>query len=229
MAGSACRTAAVGPVVDAQALTEAVELLGGPLSGDLAALYHLRVPATGALRLAVSAAGGAGRMTVSEPFGAAVSITSWATDEPSSFYDLREGCRLGATDVSAVFGVAAMPMPEAVRLLGGRLPAVGADRILTRGDDGLVEISGSGWRVRVAVAPSPWRVTSVEEVTRGGEPGWRIRLDDHSGSVPGTIRIDGPDRGWAELELIRLQWDTGLDLAPLPDLPACGVGPDRLP
>ena len=225
VAGAGCRTTADWPVVDAASLAEAREILDRPLSGDLAALYHLRVPSTGALRLAVINRGGDGRMTISEPFGGAVSVTSWTAGQPSRHFDLRRGCWQAAGDAIAGLGVTAMPLPQAVRLLGGRLPAVRSDRIVESADRRL-DVIGSDWRALVTVAPDPWRVTSVDEVTPGGEPGWRVRLNDHTGSVPGTIRIESPDRAWAELELLRLEWDGGNGLPEEPDLPPCGAVPD---
>jgi hypothetical protein len=215
-----CRTTAAPAPAGAASVAEAIELLARPLPGDLAALYQLRVPSSGGLRLSVLQAGGGGRMTVSEPFGAAVSITSWSSAGPSRFFDLRRGCRLDAADVSAALGVAAMPMPQAVRLLGGRLPAAAGDRLLARADSA-VEVDGTDWRVLVTVAPAPWRVTDVEELSDDGRSGWQIRLSDHTASVPGKLRIDGSDRSWAELELIRLEWADGRDLPAEPELPAC--------
>lgn len=218
--GAGCRTTAAPDPVGAAPVAEAIDLLARPLPGDLAALYHLRVPSSGGLRLSVLEAGGDGRMTVSEPFGAAVSITSWSSAGPSRFFDLRRGCRLDAVDVSATLGVAAMPMPQAIRLLGGRLPAVGDDRVLARSGTA-VEVTGTDWRVLVTVAPAPWRVTEVEELAADGRRGWRIRLSDHTASVPGKLRIEGSERGWAELELIRLEWDGDRDLPSEPELPPC--------
>ena len=228
LVGAGCRTGVELARPEPAALAEAVEVLGGPLSGDLAALYHLRVPSSGALRLAVVQAGGGGRMTVSEPFGSAVSVTAWSADGAARFFDLRHGCRVDRAGVAAALGVGAMPMPQAVRLLGGRMPVDDGDRVLVR-DDGRLEVVGVGWRALVTVAASPWRVTAVDELTPDGHQGWRIRLDRHTGSVPGTVRIDGAERGWAELELLRLEWDTGRELAPEPELPACGDGQDNGP
>lgn len=223
--GVGCRTGADVARPEAAALSDAVEVLGKPLSGELAALYHLRVPSSGALRLAVVQAGGGGRMTVTEPFGSALSVTAWSAIGPTRFFDLRHGCRVDGAGVAAALGVGAMPMPQAVRLLGGRMPADDGDRVVVR-DDGRLEVIGAGWRALVNVAPSPWRVTEVDELTPDRREGWRVRLDHHTGSVPGTVRIDGADRGWAELELLRLEWDVGRALAPEPELPACSDMPD---
>ena len=222
MAGAGCRSAAGLPALDAAALADAREALSGPLSGDLAALYHLRVPSSGALRLAVLAVGGDGRMTISEPFGGAVSVTAWAAGQPTRVYDLRDGCWRGAEDAVAGLGVSAMPLPQAVRLLGGRLPAIAGDRVVER-TDGRLEITGDAWGALVTVAPEPWRVTAVDELTPTGEAGWRVLLRGHSGSVPGTVRIEGAQRGWAELELVRLEWDGGNGLPDEPRLPPCGA------
>jgi hypothetical protein len=90
------------------------------------------------------------------------------------------------------------------------------------------EVVGDGWRALVTVAPEPWRVTAVDELAPAGTAGWRVRLRDHTRSVPGAVRIEGPDRGWAELELVRLEWDGG-SLPAEPDLPRRGAGADDSP
>lgn len=225
--GGACRTTSDLPAIDAVALADARAALSGPLPGDLSALYHLRVPSSGALRLAVLERGGAGRLTVSEPFGGAVSVTAWAPGRPSRVFDLRDGCWHDAGKAAAGLGVTAMPLPQAVRLLGGRLPATAGDRVVERPGVGF-EVVGDGWRALVTIAPDPWRVTEVDELAPLGASGWRIRLRDHTVSVPGAVRIEGPDRGWAELELVRLEWG-GSGLPDEPDLPPCGAGPDEPP
>jgi hypothetical protein len=223
--GGACRTTADRPAIDAAALADARAALSRPLPGDLSALYDLRVPSSGALRLAVLERGGDGRLTVSEPFGGAVSVTSWAAGRPSRVFDLRDGCWRDAGKAAAGLGVRAMPLPQAVRLLGGRLPAAAADRVVDRPGVGF-EVVGDGWSALVTVAPEPWRVTAVDELVPAGASGWRIRLRDHTVSVPGAVRIEGPDRGWAELELVRLEWGGG-GLPDEPDLPPCGARPDE--
>lgn len=221
----ACRTTADRPEIDAGSLADARAALSGPLPGDLSALYHLRVPSSGALRLAVLERGGEGRLTVSEPFGGAVSVTSWAAGRPSRVFDLRDGCWHDAGEAAAGLGVTAMPLPQAVRLLGGRLPATAGDRVVERPGVGF-EVVGGGWRALVTLAPEePWRVIAVDELAPAGVAGWRIRLRDHTRSVPGAVRIEAPDRGWAELELVRLEWGGG-GLPVEPDLPPCGAGPD---
>jgi hypothetical protein len=223
VAAGACRSAVAPPAIDDVALGEAREALSGPLPGDLSALYHLRVPSSGALRLAVLERGGEGRLTVSEPFGGAVSVTSWAPGRTARVFDLREGCWQDAGQAAAGLGAAAMPLPQAVRLLGGRLPAVAGDRVDERPGVGF-EVAGEGWRALVEVAPGPWRVTEVSELAPAGTSGWRIRLGDHTRSVPGRVRIDGAGRGWAELELVHLEWG-GSVLPGEPDLPPCGSPP----
>jgi hypothetical protein len=205
-------------------LEAAIERLSRPLSGDPAALYRMRVPSSGGLRVAVLTSGEAGRLTVSEPFGSAVSLTAWTGSQPPTFFDLREGCRLETSDLERVLGVAAMPLPEAVRLLVGRLPA-GPDDWITPREDGRILIEGRRWAALASVAAEPFRVVSVEEVG-SRDKGWNIELGDHSLSVPGLVRVENPDGRWAELDLVRLEWSERGELPPLPELPPCGVGPD---
>jgi hypothetical protein len=200
-------------------LEAAIERLWRPLSGDPAALYRLRVSSSGGLRMALLTSGEEGRLTVSEPFGSAVSLTAWTGSKPPTFFDLRERCRLDAADLEMVLGVGAMPPPQAVRLLGGRLPAANGDRV-TAGEDGQILVEGRGWAARVTVAPDPWRVISVEEI--GDRKGrWSLELDDHTLSVPGRVRVENRDGRWAELELVRLEWNQGGDLPALPALQPC--------
>jgi hypothetical protein len=207
-------------VVDPGQLDEGVARLNRPLPGDLAALYRMRVAKSGGLRLAVAATDEAGRLTISEPFGSAVSLTAWQAEAPTVFFDLREGCRREVRDLAEVLGVGALPLAEATRLLGGRLPAVAGD-LIEVGSDGEVVVTGLGWAAAVRLAAGPWRVVEVEERTTDGERGWRIELDDHTSSVPGRIRIVHPDGRWAELDLARLEWPNALELPDLPELPLC--------
>ncbi len=188
----------------------------------MGALYELTIPASGGLRLSLLQLGPAGRITVSEPFGAAVSMVDWSASGRSTLFDFRQGCYLEGSDLVRLLGVDALPLSNAVRLLGGRLPAVDGDRVTVR-PDGRLEVSGSGWSAVVTVAAEPWRVTLVEEPVGRQSNGWSFRLKDHSGSVPGWIRVDDGDRQWAELELVRLQWDTVAELPGLPSMPVCDV------
>jgi hypothetical protein len=206
------QTAALDPA-------DAIADLSRSLPGDPAALYRLRVASSGGLRMALLTSGEAGRLTVSEPFGSAVSLTAWSNSTPATFYDLREGCRLDAADLELALGVGAMPPPQAVRLLAGRLPVTAGDEV-TVDENGRILVVGKGWAAWVAVASNPWRITSVEGVgDRGAD--WLIELDDHTLSVPGQLRVKNVDGRWAELELVRLEWNEGGQLPPLPDLPPC--------
>jgi hypothetical protein len=218
-----CRSAAPEtPYID---LEEAIETLSRPLSGDPAILYRLRVSSSGGLRMAVLTSGESGRLTVSEPFGSAVSLTAWTASLPPTFFDLRKGCRLGASSFKRALGVRAMPLPQAVRLLVGRLPAVPGDRVTPLGEDRIL-IEGRGWSALVRVAADPFRVLSVEDAGSGNR-GWSLELDDHSISVPGFVRVENPDGRWAELDLVRLEWSEHGELPPLPEVPLCSVDVDR--
>jgi len=214
-------TAPVTVPVDPEA---AIERLNRPLTGDPAVLYRLRVSSSGGLRMSVLTSGEAGRLTVSEPFGAAVSLTSWSGSQQPTFFDLREGCQIQAADLEQALGVAAMPLPQAVRLFGGRLPATGDDWVTPR-EDGRILVEGLRWAALVTVAADPWRVVSVEQVD-AQDRGWRLELSDHSLSVPGFIRVENADGRWAELELVRLEWNEGGELPPPPDLPLCTAEPE---
>ena len=199
----------------------AIEGLSRPLSGDPAALYRLRVSSSGGLRMSVLTSGEEGRLTVSEPFGAAVSLTSWSDSQQPTFFDLRKGCRIQATDLEQALGVAAMPLPQAVRLLVGRLPATEDDWVTPR-EDGRVLIEGVHWAAIVSVVAEPWRVVSVEEISARNK-GWRFELGDHILSVPGFVRVESAEGRWAELKLVRLEWNDNEELPSPPDLPPCGA------
>ncbi|MFC2144490.1 hypothetical protein ACFLQM_02255 [Acidobacteriota bacterium] len=199
----------------------AIERLNRPLSGDPAALYRLRISSSGGLRMSVLTSGEDGRLTVSEPFGAAVSLTSWSGSQPPTFFDLREGCQIQAMDLEQALGVAAMPLPQAVRLFVGRLPATSDDWIVPR-EDGRILVEGERWAAMVTVAADPWRVMLVEEIT-ARDRGWRFELRDHTLSVPSFVRVENSDGRWAELELVRLEWSAGGELPPIPDLPLCSA------
>jgi hypothetical protein len=159
-------------------------------------------------------------MTISEPFGAAVSLTAWSGSGTSVHFDMEEGCRRDAADLRQVLGLRALPLDQAVRLLGGRLPAAPGDDISSiDGPD--LEIRGEGWAARVRLAADPWRVLEVAELGADRGEGWLIELDDHSSSVPGRIRVTNADGRWAELELSRMEWPVGAVLPMLPDFPTC--------
>jgi hypothetical protein len=225
MGGVGC-TAGRGPAWSPDMFATAVEQLRRPLPGDLAALYHLRVPTSGGLRLAIVTLKGAGRATVSEPFGSAVSITAWESDGKTVVYDLREGCRFAAADTAAVLlGVDVLPLPQAVLLLGGRLPTQPGDTVVDRGG-GRLAVIGKGWSCVVRLAAEPWRVLRVEGGAAGTDSAWVIDLDDHTSSLPGSLRVKVGDGRWAELRLKRLAWSTTDSLPGLPDLPPCtGASP----
>jgi hypothetical protein len=220
---AACRS--VVPQLSPAALHDAVEKLNRPLTGDLAALYRLRVRSSGGLRLTVLTSGEDGRLTVSEPFGSAVSLTAWTGSASTTYFDLRHGCRLDSTDLERVLGIAAMPLPQAVRLLAGRLPAADGDR-LTLSGDGRIVVEGVDWGAIITVSAEPWRVIAVEEIDVGGD-GWSFVLNDHHLAVPGYVRVKNADGRWAELELSRMEWKKNAALPPLPDMPNCGQDPER--
>jgi hypothetical protein len=221
--GSGCRSAAPAPAMTSEHLAAATSHLARSLPGDLAALYRLRVPSSGGLRLSIATAADEGRVTISEPFGSALSLTVWSGVGSAEVFDLKEGCRFTTDDLSGVLGVGDLPLPQLVRLLGGRLPAIEGDRIEIQGDDRL-RVSGSVWQGLVEIADDPFRVIGVEDLSgdRGG--GWRIELRNHSSSVPGWLRVRGASRRWAELELVRLEWHQDAELPPVPELPPCAEG-----
>lgn len=216
-----CRSTTGEAPLGADGLAEAEAALGKPMSGDMAALYHLRIPSSQGLRLSIVQLGRAGRLTVSEPFGSMVSLVAWEDGGETRLFDLRQGCRIQGGDLSSVLGVVALPLPQTARLLGGRLPATGGDRVSPT-DDGRIEIIGADWSAAVTVVGDPWRIVNVEGPTGAGDGAWRLRLKQHSGSVPGWLRVDSADGRWAEMELIGLEWDTLNELPPLPSLPECG-------
>lgn len=208
------------PTATMEELDSAVVLLARPLPGDFAALYDLRVARSGGLRLAVLTRAGEGRMTISEPFGGAVSLSAWTVGGPSMFFDMDRGCRREVDDLEEVLGVGALPLSQAVRLLGGRLPMLpGDDVVITDGMD--LRVSGGAWAIRVQLAADPWRVIEVVEERSDEGPGWRLELSSHTSSVPGRIRVENPDGRWAELELKRLEWPDAAVLPDLPDFPRC--------
>jgi len=201
-------------------LAAGVAALNRPVSGNIAALYHLRAARSGGLRLAVVADGDAGRITISEPFGSAVSLTAWSASGPTFFFDMDEGCRREVDDLEEVLGVGSLPLNQAVRLLGGRLPAVAEDEI-ELGNRDEVDVHGAGWAARIRLAPDPWRVVELAELRPDGVRGWRLELSSHTSSVPGKIRLENPDGRWVELELTRLEWPEDPSLPELPVFPDC--------
>lgn len=207
---------------DSQQLVEAIEHLDRPMAGDMAALYELRVARSGGLRLSIVTAGHAGRLTISEPFGSAVSLTAWKADSPTVFFDMKEGCRREVRDLEDILGVGAMPLEPAARLLGGRLPTTGDGEVRPDGD-GAVEVIEDEYAATVRLASDPWRVVEVLVNQDGRGGGWHLELGSHASSVPGTIRIENPDGRWAELVLKRLEWPAGATLPDLPNnFPPCG-------
>jgi hypothetical protein len=220
MGAVGCRTASTGQTFTHEELLVARSELTRPISGNLAALYRLRIPSSGGLRLSVLTLADNGRVTISEPFGSAVSLTVWSGAAPPVVFDLRKGCRFITSDVSGVLGVGSLPLPQAVRLLGGRLPATEADLVELR-QDGRLRVSSETWQGLVTVTDDPWRVTAVEDLSSEQERSWRVQLRDHTGSVPGWLRVRGADGRWAELELVRLEWDTTEELPTILDLPWC--------
>ncbi len=202
-------------LIDSDSLDEAVALLTRPLPGDFAALYRMRVAKSGGLRLAVVTAGDEGRMTISEPFGGAVSLTAWSGEGPAVFFDMDQGCRREVVDLEEVLGAGALPLAQAVRLLGGRLPVAPGDEVVV-GSGGTIDVRGAGWGARIRLSQNPWRVVEASELRSDGLAGWQLELSSHASSVPGTIRLENSDGRWAELELKRLEWP---EQASLPDLP----------
>ncbi|NOZ79204.1 MAG: hypothetical protein GXP48_08525 [Acidobacteria bacterium] len=213
----ACRSAAP-PVLSPSDMKAGVASLSRPFPGDLAALYQLTVPSSGGLRLSIVTHGEAGRLTISEPFGSALSVAAWGPT--TEVLDLRHGCRLDGSGRRDLFWEGHMPLAELARLLGGRLPAAAGDRIEIEPGGGVI-VRGTGWSCRVTVARDPWRVTRVNGPAGTVPPSWRIRLGRHTSSLPGFLHAEWGHGKWAELKLVRLEWNTGEELPPLPDLPPC--------
>lgn len=220
-----CRSTTGDVPLGAERLAEAQAALGRPMSGDMAALYHLRIPSSQGLRFSVAQLGTSGRLTVSEPFGSMVSLVTWGDAGGTRFYDMREGCQIRGGDLSSILGVSAIPPPQVVRLLGGRLPAIGGD-LVNLTDDGRMTVTGTDWSATLTVMSDPWRIVAVEGPAVSGAGAWHLRLKGHSGSLPGWIRVDGGNGRWAELELIGLEWDTLSELPAVPSLPVCGMTTD---
>lgn len=221
--GPGCRTGVPASTLSTDELVAARTHLTRALPGDLAALYRLRVPSSGGLRLAIVTAADDGRVTISEPFGSALSLTAWSGFDSAEVFDLRRGCRFRTDDVSGVLGVGNLPLPQMARLLAGRLPAIEGDRIETRGD-GRLRISGSAWEGLAEIRDDPFRVVGVEDLSGGKGGGWQVELRDHTSSVPGWLRVQGAEGRWAELELVRLEWHQKAELPTVPEFPPCEGG-----
>jgi len=144
---------------------------------------------------------------------------AWDGFSPLEWLDLRQGCRVRLQDLSSLLGGTSLPMPQAILLLGGRLPAVDTDT-LTLLPGGRVRVEGQSWSAIVQVQPQPWRVVAVTGPAHGRES-WAISMTGHQGSVPVALRFDSDGGQWAELELIRQQWRTPEALPGVPDLPWC--------
>ncbi len=213
---SGCRTTGpVQPELEVQSFGAVAASLRRPLPGPFVALYRLRVPSTGGLRLSVIADGGRGRMTVSENLGGALVVAGWDEQE-SKIFDLKKGCRLKGEGAGEALGLGTLSMNRAVLLLGGRAPVLDGDRVRQMGQKGMMEITGTGWWAVAEMARDPSRIV----ILRGQD--WTADLSEHTSSLPGTIRFENPSGDWAELELVRLEWEFSGDLPPLPDLPPCG-------
>lgn len=217
LACAGCQTAGPAqPASEPFSFEAEVALLRRPLPGPFVALYRLRVPSTGGLRLSVIADGGQGRMTVSENLGGAVVVAGWDDQGVSTIFDLRKGCRLEGQHALAALELGNLPLSRLVLLLGGRVPALDGDQVTPMGPKNLLEIAGAGWWSVAELVREPSRVVGL----RGED--WEVELDQHTSSVPGNIRIETQSGDWAELELVRLQWEYSGELPPLPELPACG-------
>lgn len=221
VAAVGCRSTGrpAAPPLEPAELAAAAAALGGGTGTDVSALYRLRVPRASGLRATLRTLGPAGRLTVSEPFGAAVSLIAWEESGRGDILDLKEGCRVPDVDLAAVLGVGRLPLDPMLRLLVGRLPAADDDRVTV--GPGHLRVEGFAWQAMVHVARDPWRVTRVESFGDGRLGVWRIELGEHHGAVPGVIRIDREDGSWARLELLRLALGPGRELPAPPDLPDC--------
>ena len=199
---------------------EVVAQLSRDLPGSIAALYHLRIPSTGGLRLTLLGLDRRGQMSISEPFGALVSVSTWSDFDSVTVYDMKAGCRVDGASLDRVFGVVSLPMSQALRLLGGRLPSIKGDHIVI--DEGnSVTIAGDRWKARVWLESRPWRVVRVDDATDPDGPRWMVELSGHTSTLPGKIRFEHDQTGWAELELVSLQWDQLETLPAPPQLSPC--------
>jgi hypothetical protein len=199
-----------------------VDQLSRDLPGPIAALYRLRIPSTGGLRLSLLGLDHRGQLSVSEPFGALVSVSTWSDYESATVYDMKAGCRIDGASLDRVFGVASLPMSQALRLLSGRLPSIKGDRIAF-GENNTLAVTGDHWKARIWLEEGPWRVVRVEDALNPAEALWSVDLSDHTSTVPGKIRFEHVQTGWAELELVSLQWNQLEALPAAPQLPLCEV------
>jgi hypothetical protein len=215
-----CGSSAPVARIDPAAAAEGLEQLAAPPAGDLAALYRLHGRAAGSLRLSVLVVGAAGRFSVSERMGSALSIAAWGPTGADQLYDLREGCRLVGDGAAEVFGFRALPLRQAARLLAGRLPAGDDDRVVVL-PTGQIRVDGRGWGADVRLAPGPWRVVEVRQRDGEDAAGWRVEISEHAGSVPTALEVTGADGRWVRLAAVQIQWNTVDELPPLPELPRC--------
>ncbi|MCP4896022.1 MAG: hypothetical protein GY906_03525 [bacterium] len=216
-----CRATSTLPTVSPEEAATSVAILSAPLPGDFSAIYGLRVPKAGGLRLSILARPESGRLTISRSFGSALSIVGWEPNQHPMLIDYREGCSVQGASISDLLGVGALPLPQVVRLLGGRLPATPMDRV-TVAPNGKLMVEGDDWTCLVSVAPSPWRVLRVESVGETDDSGWRVELNDHDAAMPQHLRFQGSSDRWAEIELRRQQWDAIEKLPDMPELEPCG-------
>jgi hypothetical protein len=207
------------PLLPPEQLAAAAAELREAQPVEARALYRLQVPASSRLRLALVSGPHGGRLSVSEPFGALLSVTAWSRGEPPRLYDLEAGCRLDRADLAAILGVPSLPVAQAVQLLAGRLPALAQERVEATAD-GRLRVAGAGWSALVTVQAAPWRVVRVEE---GSSDGWSVALGRHEGAVPGWVSVERAEGRHVVLELIRMERGAVGALPKLPDLPPCGA------
>ena len=210
--GCATTTAPPMPAVDTRAGIVALE---GPAPADLAALYRIQVPGRGRLRMAVLTSGDAGRLTVTEPFGSAVSITAWDGDRVR-LYDFERDCAAWIAGDELLPAVRALSPERAVRLLAGRLPAAPAD-VVAIDTGGRVAIRGAGAGLDAALAPDPWRVASAS----ADDGSWSIEVRHHTGALPAVFDVRDERGRRVGVELLQFEWSEARELPDLPDLPPC--------
>jgi len=210
----ACGCASTPPETSTPDPRVGAATLQRPLPGDMSALYKMTSPRAGGFRLVLTTRGRSGRLVLSRQLGGALMIAAW--NPPSvRLLDLDAGCERPPARAARILGLGSLPLGTIPLFLGGRIPA--ARLAEDPAGSGWVGLVARGWRCRVRLAADPWRVVELET-----PDGTRAVLDHHTASVPGRIRIirPGGERLFA-LELVRLEWDTGTALPPLPELPAC--------